>query len=137
MSTHAHGDHHADHGSHGTHGHDDHGHPEGAHGTFGSYMIGFVLSVILTVIPFWLVMTGTLDNTTTTAVILALAVVQIIVHMVYFLHMNGRAEGGWSMLAMIFTIIVVFIMFSGSLWVMYHMNYNMMPGMNHDMSKMP
>ncbi|WP_042690143.1 cytochrome o ubiquinol oxidase subunit IV [Azospirillum sp. B506] len=133
MSTHAHSDHHADHG----HGHDDHGHPAGAHGTFGSYMIGFVLSVILTVIPFWLVMNGTLDNTTTTAVILVLSVVQIIVHMVYFLHMNGRVEGGWSMLAMIFTIIVVFIMFSGSLWVMYHLNYNMMPGMSHDMSKMP
>ena len=62
-----------------------------------------------------------------TVVILALAVVQIIVHMVYFLHMNGRVEGGWSMLAMIFTIIVVVIMFSGSLWVMYHLNYNMMP----------
>lgn len=144
MSTHAHSDHHAhqghghDHGhGHGGHGHDDHGHPAGAHGTFGSYMIGFVLSVILTVIPFWLVMNGTLDNTTTTVVILALAVVQIIVHMVYFLHMNGRVEGGWSMLAMIFTIIVVFIMFSGSLWVMYHLNYNMMPGMTHDMSKMP
>ncbi|KAA0595831.1 cytochrome o ubiquinol oxidase operon protein cyoD [Azospirillum lipoferum] len=144
MSTHAHSDHHAhqghghDHGhGHGGHGHDDHGHPAGAHGTFGSYMIGFVLSVILTVIPFWLVMNGTLDNTTTTVVILALAVVQIIVHMIYFLHMNGRVEGGWSMLAMIFTIIVVVIMFAGSLWVMYHLNYNMMPGMSHDMSKMP
>lgn len=138
MSTHAHSDHHADHGhGHGGHGHDDHGHPAGAHGTFGSYMIGFVLSVILTVIPFWLVMNGTLDNATTTAVILALAVVQIIVHMVYFLHMNGRVEGGWSMLAMIFTVIVVVIMFAGSLWVMYHLNTNMMPGMSHDMSKMP
>ncbi|HZF84963.1 MAG TPA: cytochrome o ubiquinol oxidase subunit IV [Burkholderiaceae bacterium] len=143
MSTHAHGDHHAHQGhghqGHG-HGHDDHGHghQEGAHGTFGSYMIGFVLSVILTVIPFWLVMNGTLDKETTTVVILALAVVQILVHMVYFLHMNGRVEGGWSMLAMIFTIIVVVIMFAGSLWVMYHMNHNMMPGMNTpDMSKLP
>ncbi|MBP2308138.1 cytochrome o ubiquinol oxidase subunit IV [Azospirillum melinis] len=143
MSTHAHSDHHAhqghghDHGGHGHGDHGDHGHPAGAHGTFGSYMIGFVLSVILTVIPFWLVMNGTLDTTTTTVVILALAVVQIIVHMVYFLHMNGRVEGGWSMLAMIFTIIVVVIMFAGSLWVMYHLNTNMMPGMSHDMSKMP
>jgi len=143
MSTHAHSDHHAhqghghDHGGHGHGDHGDHGHPAGAHGTFGSYMIGFVLSVILTVIPFWLVMNGTLDNATTTVVILALAVVQIIVHMVYFLHMNGRVEGGWSMLAMIFTVIVVVIMFSGSLWVMYHLNHNMMPGMTHDMSKMP
>ncbi|BAI76475.1 cytochrome o ubiquinol oxidase operon protein (plasmid) [Azospirillum sp. B510] len=139
MSTHAHSDHHAHHGHDDHHhgGHGDHGHPAGAHGTFGSYMIGFVLSVILTVIPFWLVMNGTLDNVTTTVVVLALAVVQIIVHMVYFLHMNGRAEGGWSMLAMIFTIIVVVIMFSGSLWVMYHLNHNMMPGMTNDMSKMP
>ncbi|MBP2299782.1 cytochrome o ubiquinol oxidase subunit IV [Azospirillum picis] len=146
MSTHAHGDHHAHHGGHHApghahghghgHGHDDH-HHEGGHGTFGSYMIGFVLSVILTAIPFWLVMTGKFDNTTTTAVILVLAAVQIIVHMVYFLHMNGRTEGGWSMLALIFTVIVLFIMLSGSLWVMYHLNYNMMPGMTHDMSKMP
>ena len=132
MSSHA--EHHAGHHGADHHGHGEH---EGAHGTLGSYVIGFVLSVILTVIPFWLVMNGTLDNTTTTVVILALAVVQIIVHMVYFLHMNGRAEGGWSMLAMIFTIVVVVIMFSGSLWVMYHMNHNMMPGMTPDMSKMP
>ena len=46
--------------------------------------------------------------------------------MVYFLHMNGRAEGGWSMLALIFTIIIVVICLAGSLWVMYHLNTNMM-----------
>jgi cytochrome o ubiquinol oxidase operon protein cyoD len=49
--------------------------------------------------------------------------------MIYFLHMNGKVEGGWSMLAMLFTVMVVVIMMAGSLWVMYHMNHNMMPGM--------
>ncbi|NUB25895.1 cytochrome o ubiquinol oxidase subunit IV [Azospirillum brasilense] len=116
--------------------HHGHGEHEGAHGTLGSYLIGFVLSVILTVIPFWLVMDGTiLDKNMTVMAIMALAAVQVVVHMIFFLHMNGRAEGGWTMLSLIFTIIVVVIMLAGSLWVMYHLNTNMMP--IHDPSRLP
>jgi cytochrome o ubiquinol oxidase operon protein cyoD len=116
------------------HGHDDvHDHD---HGSFKSYMIGFVLSVILTAIPFWLVMSGFLASNTATAIaIMGFAVVQIVVHMVFFLHMNTRSEEGWSMMALIFTLILVVIALAGSLWVMYHLNSNMMPG--HDMTQMP
>ena len=49
--------------------------------------------------------------------------------MIYFLHMNSRSENGWTMMALIFTIVLVAISLIGSLWVMYHMNLNMMPGM--------
>lgn len=121
------------------HDHADHGHAHGgaAHGSFKGYLIGFVLSVILTAIPFWLVMSGAIDNKQATAiVIMAFAVVQIVVHMVFFLHMNTSSEGGWSMLALIFTLILVVIVLTGSLWVMYHLNANMMPGL-HDMRQMP
>ncbi len=125
---------HADtgHGAHGDHGaHDDHG------ASFKGYMTGFILSVILTAIPFWLVMTGVLENKNATAIaIVVFAAVQIVVHMVYFLHMNGKAEGGWTFTAMIFTIIIVVIVLSGSLWVMYHLHANMMP-VPHDMNRMP
>ncbi len=115
------------HGHHGGHGHD---HAEGAHGSLKSYATGFVLSVILTAIPFWLVLGHVFEKSNTTAlVVLGFAAVQILVHMVYFLHMNGRAEGGWSMLALIFTVMLVAIMLSGSIWVMYHLDHNMMPGM--------
>ena len=44
-----------------------------------------------------------------------------------FLHLDRKSEGGWSLLALIFTGIVLFILLSGSIWVMYHMNENMMP----------
>jgi len=112
-------------------------HGGAAHGSFKGYLIGFVLSVILTAIPFWLVMSGAIDNKQATAiVIMAFAVVQIVVHMVFFLHMNTASEGGWSMLALIFTLILVVIVLTGSLWVMYHLNANMMPGL-HDMRQMP
>ncbi|TPI27148.1 cytochrome o ubiquinol oxidase subunit IV [Mesorhizobium sp. B3-2-1] len=116
-----------------------HGHAHGgaAHGSLRGYLTGFVLSVILTAIPFWLVMTGAIDDKQATAiVIMAFAVVQIMVHMVFFLHMNTASEGGWSMLALIFTLILVGIVLTGSLWVMYHLNANMMPGL-HDMREMP
>jgi len=118
----------------------DHGHDhaeEGPHASFRGYMTGFILSVILTAIPFWLVMSGVLGGKQATAfVIMAFAMVQIVVHMIYFLHMDARSEGGWSLMALIFTVVIVVIALTGSLWVMYHLNSNMMPGM-HDMSQMP
>lgn len=117
------------------HDHQDDGTP---HSTLKGYMTGFVLSVILTAIPFWVVMGGVFDTPTTTAlVILGFAAVQIVVHMIFFLHMNFRSEGGWTMLALIFTLVILFITLAGSLWVMYHLNVNMMPGMMHDMNSMP
>jgi cytochrome o ubiquinol oxidase operon protein cyoD len=112
-----------------------HGHNAG-HGSLRSYLIGFGLSVVLTAIPFWLVMSGALDSKQATALtIMVFAAAQIVVHMIFFLHMSAKSENGWTMLALIFTLVVVGITLSGSLWVMYHLNVNMMPA--HAMSQMP
>lgn len=108
--------------------HDD-VHAGAAHATVKGYVIGFALSVFLTAIPFWLVMGKVIDNANLTAfVILVFAVVQVLVHMFYFLHLNTRSEGGWNMLALIFTLVLLVILIVGSLWVMQHLNANMMPG---------
>jgi cytochrome o ubiquinol oxidase subunit IV len=111
-------------------GHDGHGeHADSIpHGTTREYVIGFLLSVVLTAIPFWLVMTGVLPKQATGFIIMAFAVVQIVVHMIYFLHMNGKSDEGWTLVALVFTLILVVITLAGSLWVMHHMNVNMMPG---------
>jgi cytochrome o ubiquinol oxidase operon protein cyoD len=93
--------------------------------------------VILTAIPFWLVMTHQLAPGTTKFVILGFAAVQVIVHMVYFLHMNTKSEGGWNMMAFIFTMVLVVIALSGSLWVMHNLNINMMPMSPEMMRNMP
>ena len=123
---------------HGAHGHDDHDDGPVSHSTFKGYMTGFVLAVILTAIPFWLVMGKVFDKPSTTAfIILGFAVVQIVVHMIYFLHLDAKSESGWNMLALIFTLVLVVITLSGSLWVMYHLNHNMMPASMHDMKNMP
>ena len=129
----------AQHDKHDHHGHDDHGHHDDPlaeyHVSYKGYFVGFLLSVILTVIPFWLVMAKVLPADMTKLIILAFAAVQIVVHMVFFLHMSPKAEGGWSITSLTFTIIVVVIMLAGSLWVMHHLNTNMMPP--HDVSQLP
>ena len=114
--------------------HDDHHGDDHDHGTYKGYLIGFALSVVLTAIPFWLVMAGVLAPQLTGLIITGFAVVQIVVHMIFFLHMNHKSEGGWNMLALIFTIVIVVIAVAGSVWVMYHLNVNMMP--THDMQTM-
>ncbi len=113
--------------------HDTHDHGSHDHGSHASYIKGFILSVILTAIPFAVVMAGGFENRLlTVALIVGFAVVQILVHMVYFLHMTAKHEEGWTMMSTLFTLIVVVIMLAGSIWVMYHMNTNMMPQMNHE-----
>jgi cytochrome o ubiquinol oxidase operon protein cyoD len=125
--------------SHDAHAHDAHDDShEGAHGTLKDYVIGFILAVILTAIPFWLVMGDVLPSAQMTAVaVMGLAVIQVVVHMIYFLHMNTRSEGGWTMLALIFTLILVVITLAGSLWVMHNLNTHMMPEMMPDMRQAP
>ncbi|MBB2973268.1 cytochrome o ubiquinol oxidase subunit IV [Mesorhizobium sp. RMAD-H1] len=129
MSSHTH----AHHNAADTH-HDD----GAAHGTFKGYMTGFLLSVILTAIPFWLVMSGATDSKALTAVlVMGLGAIQIVVHMIFFLHMSPRSEGGWTIMALIFTLVLVGILLAGSLWVMHHLNYNMMPMSPEVMKNMP
>ena len=107
-------------------------------GSLKGYLTGFVLAAILTVIPFWLVMGGVFtDSRTAGIVLLAIGAVQVVVHMIYFLHMNTKSEGGWTMLALIFTLLLVAIALAGSLWVMHHLNVNMMPMSPEMMKNMP
>ena len=134
MSDHAadgHGGTHADPGHHG----DELG---GLHITVRGYVTGFVLSVILTAIPFWLVLGKVIPSPiVTTIIILALAAVQMVVHMIYFLHMTSKVESGWSMLALVFTLVLVVITLSGSLWVMYHLKTNMTLPTAEEMRNVP
>jgi cytochrome o ubiquinol oxidase operon protein cyoD len=105
---------------------DEHG-----HGSRKGYLIGFALSALLTFIPFWLVMTRPgISAMAIVLIVILLAVMQILVHTIGFLHVNTTGEGGWTLLAYVFTGVLLLITITGSLWIMYHLNSNMMPGMD-------
>ena len=103
------------------------GQPPRASGT--DCNIGFLLSVILTLIPFGLVMTDAFEDTATTAlIVMSLGVVQIIVHMVCFLQLNRRTEGSRVLPALIVTVLLVAILLVGTLWGMPPLDGNAAPG---------
>ncbi|WP_144641198.1 cytochrome o ubiquinol oxidase subunit IV [Bordetella genomosp. 13] len=109
-----------------------------AHASLHGYLLGFALAVILTAIPFFIVMGGLFSSTRVTSlVLLTLAAIQMVVHVVYFLHMDFRSEGGWNMLSILFTLVLVIITLSGSIWIMYHLDHNMMPMSTDDMRTRP
>ncbi len=103
----------------------DHGGSHIPHASFNGYMTGFALSVVLTAIPFALVMGEMLDSKNVTiGIILALGAAQIVVHVVYFLHMDAKAEEGWNLMSFLFTATLLIIMMVGSMWIMAHLHSN-------------
>ena len=91
----------------------------------GSYIVGFVLAVILTAIPFALVATHALAPSTTMLVIAVAAVLQILVHLRFFLHLNFISTPRENLLAIAFTAILLFLMVGGSFWIMIDLHTRM------------
>ena len=106
--------------------HNSHGHDEANHGSVKSYAIGFILSVILTVIPFGLVMYPTLPKDMTLLIIVAFAVIQIVVHLYYFLHLDRSPEQRENVSAFLFTGLVIALLVGLSLWIMFSIHTSMM-----------
>ena len=88
-----------------------------------NYLIGFVLAIILTAIPFALVAAGWLPRETTFLIIAAAAIVQVFVHLRYFLNMNLTSTPRDNILALVFSAILIFIMVGGTLWIMFNLDY--------------
>ena len=90
-----------------------------------SYLVGFVLAVVLTAIPFYLVATHALPPSRIMYVIAAAAVLQILVHLRFFLHLNFTTTPNENLLAIAFTAVLLFLMVGGSLWIMIDLHSRM------------
>lgn len=99
-----------------------------AHGSVREYLWGLFLSVVLTAIPFAVVMTGALNETLSITLVLLCAAAQVLVQLVFFLHMNGSSEQIWNTVSGIFVVILLAILIVGSIWIMRHLNHNMLMG---------
>lgn len=95
-------------------------------GSLKSYLTGFVLALILTAIPFAMVMSGAFSAAATLTGIFGAAMVQILVHLHYFLHLDSSSSARWNVLALAFTILILSLFVGGTLWIMSNLNYRMM-----------
>ncbi|ADV33641.1 cytochrome o ubiquinol oxidase, subunit IV [Candidatus Blochmanniella vafra str. BVAF] len=91
-----------------------------------SYFIGFVLSLILTIIPFYTIQYNIFDKKILLIITISCALIQIYIHLVYFLHLIHISDRKWIITSLIFTIFIVFILVLGSVWIMTHLHHNLM-----------
>jgi cytochrome o ubiquinol oxidase operon protein cyoD len=91
-----------------------------------SYIIGFVLSVLLAVLAYHIVSAQLVAGETLYFVLAALGLLEVLVQAVFFLRLNTKTQDDrWNLISFIFTIIVILIVVIGSLWIMYNLNYYM------------
>ena len=91
-----------------------------------SYLTGFVLALALTAMPSWLVATHRLPPFTTLVVIAVLAVIQVVVHLRFFLHIDLKSTPRANLVALVFAAFLILVMVGGSLWIMLDLNARMM-----------
>lgn len=116
--------------THPTPGARDHGDNAGhdnAHGSLKSYFVGFLLSLVLTLASFGSVMTDLVPREARLATLAVLCVVQLLVQLVYFLHLGASSKQRENTGVFICTALLIAILVAGSLWVMHNANENMMP----------
>lgn len=99
-----------------------------AHGSVKEYVVGLFLSIVLTVVPFSIIMFDLMTGTPAVIVILVCAVAQVLVQLVFFLHMNTSSEQLWNTTSAVFVVVLVAILIIGSIWIMAHLNHNMLMG---------
>jgi cytochrome o ubiquinol oxidase subunit IV len=95
-------------------------------GNFKSYAIGFVVSIVLTTIAFWLVIKSAVPHSIVLSGIIVTAVAQILVHLHYFLHLNTSSTVRWNILVLLFTLLIMILFVGGTIWIMFNLKYRMM-----------
>jgi len=105
-----------------------HSHGGAAHGSVKEYVTGLLLSIVLTALPFASLMFDLFSAPVTLVVILICAVAQIFVQLIFFLHMNTSSEQLWNTTSAVFIVLIVAILVVGSIWIIEHLNHNMLMG---------
>ena len=99
--------------------------------SIGSRLLGYVtglgLAVLLTATSFFVAGTALVWQPSIPVAIIVLAIAQMGVHLVFFLHITTGADNTNNVLALAFGLLIVFLVIGGSLWIMANLNHNMMP----------
>ncbi|WP_018755373.1 cytochrome o ubiquinol oxidase subunit IV [Paenibacillus terrigena] len=97
-------------------------HADKNHGSLKSYTIGFVFSILLTIIPITVVMSGWLAGKASAIILMVTAVLQLVVQLIFFMHLREEKKPRYNLLTLILGLIILLVIVIGSMWIMM---YNM------------
>jgi cytochrome o ubiquinol oxidase operon protein cyoD len=93
----------------------------------GSYLVGLALATLLTIVSFFISGTTLVWEPSIPVALVVLAIAQMGVHLVFFLHITSGPDNVNNVMALAFGVLIVLLVLAGSLWIMAHLNQNMMP----------
>ena len=93
-----------------------------------SYVVGLGLALLLTAVSFWVASTSDLWGPGVAVGLVVLAVAQMGVHLVFFLHITSGPDNTNNVLALAFGVMIVFLVMIGTIWIMAHLAAGMAPG---------
>lgn len=101
--------------------------PTGQRGAARSYIIGFLLSLAFTAIPYYMVVHKTVAGSALLTAILGFAVLQMVIQIFFFLHLGRGPKPLYNIVFFVSTVGIILVVVIGSIWIMNHLNYNMAP----------
>jgi cytochrome o ubiquinol oxidase operon protein cyoD len=96
-------------------------------GDVGGYLIGLALATLLTIVSFFVAQTTLVWQPSIPVALAVLAIAQMGVHLVFFLHITTGPDNINNVMALAFRVLIVLLLMTGSLWIMANLNHNMMP----------
>ncbi|MFD0713606.1 cytochrome o ubiquinol oxidase subunit IV [Paenibacillus sp. GCM10027626] len=102
----------------GAHGNAHGGGSHGGHGSLKSYTIGFLLSIVLTIIPLVAILNDMVKGTAAMVVLLVTAVLQFVVQLLFFMHLREEDKPRYNLITLIFGLVIVLTIVAGSIWIM-------------------
>ena len=93
-------------------------------------ILGFIFSIICTLTVYRVVTHMHLKHDALIAAVVGVGCVQVILQLIFFFHMGLESKPRWSLLLLVFTAILVLVVVLGTLWIMYNLDYNLMPEMS-------
>jgi cytochrome o ubiquinol oxidase subunit IV len=97
-----------------------------AQGVLG-YLVGLALAILLTATSFYVAGTDLVWAPSIPVALVVLAIAQMGVHLVFFLHITTGSDNTNNVMALAFGVLIVFLVIGGSLWIIANLNHNMMP----------
>lgn len=101
--------------------------PESTTGLLGTYVVGFTLSIGLTLLAYFAVTHEWFKHSSVVLALLMLAIMQFVVQLFFFLHVGHETRPRWKLLMLFLAIVFVLILVLGSIWIMYNLDYRMTP----------
>ncbi|MES2971784.1 MAG: cytochrome o ubiquinol oxidase subunit IV [Patescibacteria group bacterium] len=92
-----------------------------------SYVIGFILSLVFTFIPYYLVVNRSITGNLLLATIIGIAVLQMVIQITFFLHLGRGPKPNWNLFFFISTVGIILVVVGGSIMIINNLHYNMLP----------